>query len=107
LQAISLLHTHHAKCKVINRFPVMTQTFKFFTLSFFAFSSLFLCDVPNAVAQLSPTVLGSWGTGIYRSSDPRSAEILAYDPPSRRLFVVNSVGENVYCLTFATLPRLA
>ncbi|RFM22834.1 MAG: hypothetical protein D0433_14095 [Candidatus Thermochlorobacter aerophilum] len=102
-----MLHTHHAKCKVINRFPVMTQTFKFFTLSFFAFSSLFLCDVPNAVAQLSPTVLGSWGTGIYRSSDPRSAEILAYDPPSRRLFVVNSVGENVYVLDFRNLPRLA
>jgi hypothetical protein len=33
---------------------------------------------------------------------------LAYDPPSRRLFVVNSVGENVYVLDFRNpaTPRL-
>lgn len=62
---------------------------------------LSLLAFQHAEAQLSPTVLGSWGTGIYRSSDPRSAEILAYDPPSRRLFVVNSVGENLFVLDFS------
>ncbi len=53
-----------------------------------------------SLAQLSPTVLGSWGTGTYRSEDPRSAEILAYDAPSRRLFVVNSTSNSVLILNF-------
>lgn len=77
-------------------------------IKFFALCLLFLWGASDAMAQLSPTVLGSWGTGIYRSSDPRSAEILAYDPPSRRLFVVNSVGENIFVLDFSNpaTPRL-
>ncbi len=86
----------------------MKQIFNFLAFGFFAFSSLFLWSALDAEAQISPTVLGSWGTGIYRSSDPRSAEILAYDPPSRRLFVVNSVGENIFVLDFSNpaTPRL-
>ncbi|MDW8467211.1 MAG: choice-of-anchor I family protein [Chloroherpetonaceae bacterium] len=70
--------------------------------------ALALFATERAAAQLSPTVLGSWGTGIYRSADPRSAEILAYDPPSRRLFVVNSVSDNVLVLDFSNpaSPRL-
>ncbi|PIO49161.1 MAG: alkaline phosphatase [[Chlorobium] sp. 445] len=79
-----------------------------FKSSLFVASALMMLLVQHAAAQLSPTVLGSWGTGLYRSSDPRSAEILAYDAPSRRLFVVNSVSNNVLILDFSNpaLPRL-
>lgn len=80
----------------------------FFKSLLFASALLSLLFAQRAEAQLSPAILGSWGTGLYRTADPRSAEILAYDPPSRRLFVVNSVGENLFVLDFSNpaSPRL-
>jgi hypothetical protein len=40
-----------------------------------------------AAAQVSLTPIGTVRTGLFRSEDPRNAEINAYDPVGKRIYV--------------------
>jgi hypothetical protein len=85
----------------------MKQIFQMKQIKFFALCLLFLWGASDAMAQLSPTVLGSWGTGIYRSSDPRSAEFwLTTRLLAACLWSIASVKISL-CLISAILPHLA
>jgi hypothetical protein len=69
---------------------------------FFSFSVAF-------AQQNRLQVLGSFGSGLYRSDDPRAAEIPAFDAATRRAFVVRSFpapsgGIDVLSLTNPAQP---
>ncbi|HEY1012634.1 MAG TPA: choice-of-anchor I family protein [Herpetosiphonaceae bacterium] len=46
--------------------------------------------IPDDPAPLGVTRIGRYNPGPYRSDDPRAAEIVKYDPASRRMFIVSS-----------------
>lgn len=66
-------------------------------------------SVPNATPQpISLTRIGRYNPGPYRSGDPRAAEIVAHDPASQRMFVVNSFTSAVDIVNISnpTAPTL-
>jgi hypothetical protein len=60
-------------------------------------------SVSNAVGQtITLGRLGRYNPGPFRSGDPRAAEIVAHDPASQRMFVVNSFTSSVDIVSIAT-----
>jgi hypothetical protein len=75
------------------RSPILVMSLAFLvTLGILALSA---CGGSDAAEELTPSTITLQRIGVYEGAALGAAEITAYDPQSKRLFVVNGANNTV------------